>query len=375
MNNVKIETLTPVHIGSGNFLYNNMDFTCAMIDDTSYAVVISEDKIWQLLGEQHLDNWLNAIAQKEDLKAFLQKYAPQALPADYAKRLIYLCSSVKKDANIKELLHDGMGLPYIPGSSIKGAIRTAILAMIARNNANEEAIILKDKNGRPKKDRKTGDILVSAESVEKRLFGKDPNNDIFRFIQVGDAYFAAGSEVALRLVNLNITHSDELMDESKQQLIEAIGEEEEASFQMKIAEDFYRFAKANSVTLGDLPVHSLNDLFLMINEHTRKLVEAEIDYWTETDKAGAEDYVENMKAILDEVNACSKGYSCVLRIGHASGWRFITGAWTEELSNFKDVVVPAARPNNRNYSEYDFPKSRRIGDDGGLLGFVRLTQF
>ena len=79
-----------------------------------------------------------------------------------------------------------------------------------------------------------------------------------------------------------------------------------------------------------------------------------------------------MEKILAEINSCEKGKECVIRIGHASGWRFITGAWTEELENFHDVVIPASRPKNFNYTEYDFPKSRRIDEESDVLGFVKL---
>jgi CRISPR type III-A-associated RAMP protein Csm5 len=33
---------------------------------------------------------------------------------------------------LKECIHSGLGVPYIPGSSIKGAIRTAIVATLAQ---------------------------------------------------------------------------------------------------------------------------------------------------------------------------------------------------------------------------------------------------
>ena len=62
----------------------------------------------------------------------------------------------------------------------------------------------------------------------------------------------------------------------------------------------------------------------------------------------------------------------MLRIGHGSGWRFITGAWSEQLKNFNEIVN-ASRPNSYRYTQYDFPKSRRIDEDGDVLGFVKLS--
>ena len=100
----------------------------------------------------------------------------------------------------------------------------------------------------------------------------------------------------------------------------------------------------------------------------------EIDYWNNVEQMGADNYISGLEEIRDEIDLDNKE-SCVLRIGHGSGWRFITGAWTEKLGNFTELVVPCSRPNNdKKYSEYDFPKSRRIDEDSDVFGFVKLTK-
>jgi len=367
MSKINIETLTPVHVGSGNLLYNNTDFVQVNIGGEPHIAVISEDKIWKLLGEQHLDKWLIAIAKKENLKEFLKRFAPEAKSKDYSKRRMPLYCRLKENDTLKECIHNGIGLPYIPGSSIKGAIRTAILASRANMISNKENKIQQDKRGR---------IVITGANIEQELFGKDPNSDIFRFIQVGDAYFDEETEIATRLINLNIRqNSDDLRDSSKSQIVEAIGMEAKSEFQMKVSKEYYEFVKKNNSNIGNLPVSSIGDLFRLINEHTRNLIEEEINYWSDIieHKDGGNDYVDEMQKILQEINHCEVGKSCVLRIGHASGWRFITGAWTEKIANFKNVVVPASRPNNRNYEAYDFPKTRRWDEDSYILGFVKLT--
>ena len=70
--------------------------------------------------------------------------------------------------------------------------------------------------------------------------------------------------------------------------------------------------------------------------------------------------------MLDEIGSSSNGKSCILRVGHASGWRFITGAWTERLDNFNTDVVNATRPRNFRYQDYDFPKTRRVDEDSDV---------
>ena len=89
---------------------------------------------------------------------------------------------------------------------------------------------------------------------------------------------------------------------------------------------------------------------------------------------GADDYITNLKDLLKQSKNCgTEGKACVLRLGYGIGWRFITGAWAESLGNFDSVIVPKARPNNEHYSDYDFPKSRRLDEGNDVFGFVKLT--
>ena len=208
------------------------------------------------------------------------------------------------------------------------------------------------------------------------MFGSNPNEDVFRFLQVGDAYFGENYEVAIRMVNINERERQSFWDESKSQLIEAIPPEDEAEFQLKLNETGYNLSRDRVHTMPDC-MKSLSDLFQTINNHTQKLLESEIEYWKEREENDDSEkvclYLEKIKGILDMTKGCNKGNECVLRIGHGSGWRFITGAWAETLENFYSVVVSASRPKNFMYKQYDFPKTRRVDDECELLGFVKLS--
>lgn len=371
MNKIQIETLTPVHIGSGNMLQNNTDFVVQGSGDDRYIYIVDDRKILDLIGEEHLDNWLVSIERKESTIDLVKRFAPNASIRDYTTERITCYAKVEANDTLKEIIHDGRGKPYIPGSSIKGAIRTAVLSEIIALQNHEQIKEIQEKVVINSGDHQK---VLSAVGVEKKLFGADPNSDIFRFVRVGDAYFKDDCIIASRLINLNIRkNKDELKDKSKSQLIEAIGPKKRSILEMKIDTDYYDLAKKKYPKLGKLPktMQSLASLFASINNHTKKLVESEIAYWQDIQLTGSEDYIESMKFILNEINEIINQDACVLRIGHASGWRFITGAWTEYLDNFEDVIN-AARPNNQRYQEYDFPKTRRIDEDSDIYGFVKL---
>ena len=379
---IKLEALTPIHIGSGAFLQNNVEFVRS--DRSLY--IIDPQKLLSIIGIDNLDNWVKAIENGDDITEFIKGMNIEAHPSKYSRREIkFDCNTqLFEQTTLKVCMHDARDLAYIPGSSIKGAIRTAIFNAIAsKKYINANSINTKSKK-------------FACQGPEKYLFGKSPNSSIFRFIQVGDAYFPAGCEVTLNEVNLNIRKkTEELLDKKKQQLVEAIGKGYEAQFSIKILNEYNSFAYKESLErdkitdnarykteLKKLPycITSIEGLLGTINKYTERLIKEEIEIWEKNmcehnDDATAKAYVESMKKILDEVRKCGKG-QCILRLGQASGWRFTTGAWTEGLSIFKSTIVPMARPKNKenNYEMYDFPKTRRIGEGSdNILGFVKLT--
>ncbi|HPL76891.1 MAG TPA: type III-A CRISPR-associated RAMP protein Csm5 [Paludibacteraceae bacterium] len=381
MSNIQLTTLTPVHVGSGDLLQYNADFVEDKIGSNSYIYVVEPAKILQLIGMENIDRWISIIENAGNTKEFVQKFSPIKSPEAFSSRkILNFAKKIQKGQILNETIHNGFGFPYIPGSSLKGAIRTAVLAsLVGRVNDKEEKILSKDRKGK---------TIISDKKIQNELFGNDAKNDLFRFVEVGDAYFEKGSEAAFRMIHLNITNKNSLLDDSKSQIVETIDQEKTSFFRLNINLKKYRFAKENweqAVSFSRnrvinspnvLPecLQSIENLFQTINAHTLKLVEDEIKIWEDVDKEGTENYLDVMESIKSEIINCTKGKECILRLGHASGWRFITGAWPEKLDNFVTKVVPAARPNNGKYQDYIFPKTRRVGEDyQDLLGFVRLT--
>ncbi len=355
MSIIQIKTLTQVHIGNGSFLQQGNDFVVNSEGDNSDVYILSIDKLGKLIGDDatSVALWMKSI-EKGDSASFLKKYIQGHPYGDYAKRRITNYTKFSSQSlTLKECIHDGMGRPYIPGSSIKGSIRTAILANLAGNiiqTAISECNTLEERK-------------KTIAGMEKRLLGRTADTDVFRFLCTGDAFFQKGSEIAVKQINLNITGNDRLKDFSKSQIVEAIGTDEVSSFRLNIQERFFEFTK----------IKGEQGLFEVINNHTRKLVEEEIDYW-DGYAEDVKDYVASMEDILNEIDKCRPD-ECVLRIGQGSGWRFITGAWLEAVDRdfFRNEIVPLCRPkNNQYYRHYDFPKTRRIDDESYVFGFVKL---
>ncbi len=363
MSKIKIETITAVHIGSGETLYNGNDFVVG-VDSEGYDVVsvIDPRKVMELIGTEDVQSWVTSIERKESTGEVVERFSPKSTIEDYSKRILENCAEIKPTDTLKEFIHNGMGKPYIPGSSIKGAIRSAVLASLAQESKQP----ITNKNG-----------SLSASMTESYYFGKDPNHDVFRFLQVGDAHFGENYEVVVKMVNLNERIRKGYWDESKPQLIEVLGEEDEATFNMSINQHLINATRGKVHAIPDC-FSDLTTLFQTINAHTKNLLEDEIAYWANRQDDDSSDkttlYIKRIKTILLKVESCTDGKSCILRVGHGSGWRFITGAWTENREDFYEVIVPRTRPKDKEmYSNYEFPKSRRVSTDCELLGFVKLT--
>lgn len=390
MSKVQLTTVTPVHIGNGNVLHNNIDFVFDKVNGYDYIGVVSPEKVMGLIPQGMMDKWVATIERGEDIKEFVTRLSKDNVTLeDYSLRLIYCPQKLElaQGEPMRELIHNGFGRAYIPGSSLKGAIRTALFAYFVKER--ELDIDRKiDFSG------KTNPKFM-ANKLSGELFGRDPNTDCLRFLQVGDAYFEDGCEDVLNMININQRKTRSFLDKSKHQLVEVVTSEEKSRiFNMKIVvsevlekliKDYNSFviewnkdeSRRRKNIIERLKITNLNELFSLLNNHTASLIEEEKDIWLEdVDNDGVTEYIEALDGVLKKVEECKKG-ECVIRVGHASGWRWTTGAWTEKILNDEnwEKLVNVSRPHNQRYDGFMFPKSRRVNSEGkefNLLGFVKL---
>lgn len=125
---IELETLTPVHIGAGGPpLLLNYDAALwrGMVWVFDVERVISERMTLDDI-ERGADPQINRLLRPEDYPA----YARYRLPAPRAM------STQMRD--ILPLERDSTGHPYLPGSSLKGAIRTALLYWALRHRVESQ---------------------------------------------------------------------------------------------------------------------------------------------------------------------------------------------------------------------------------------------
>ena len=371
MNEIKITTLTPVHIGSGRELARDIEF----VEMNKNIGVIDEKKTLDIIGAENIGTWVAKIENQEPLLLYLKNIKNDVKLSEVCKYTMPLFSNnFKAIKTLKEQLHDGMGRPLIPGSSIKGAIRTVLMNLfLYQLNRNWNEYELKNMRGN-----------FSDKTVQSRFFGKDPNHDIMRFVKIGDAIFSNHDLSAQSVLSLNYLFNRTTRDQKFLQLVESIGIGSNANLRMKIDLshwkkniDYKEFNPKIPEFLNDLP-----SLFKALNQFTAKLLQEEIDFWEEDKNlAPVEDYILECEKLLNESKKCTVGKETVLRVGHGSGWLFMTGGWIknpdfvndEGENNLYDKIIDKTRPNNYRYKNHFFPKTRRMNEDGGLMGFVKLA--
>ena len=358
--NLQIHTLTPVHIGSGTELQGNFEYL--YFREEQKIAVIDAEKVLQVLGEENLSQWVACIEKNEPLLPLLQSRSKSLQSEDVALRTMTCKTATTKP--IREQIRSGSGTYLLPGSSLKGSIRTALWAESVLDNAN----LAKEKRNLGVTDHRGG-FRWSDQMLSKTFFGGDPNHDIFRLLQVGDAAFSETEVFQTDVINKY--GNNWRIKQELSQFVEAIPRGASATAQLNFNELLKKRSQATfNRNVAKLELHNL---FPLINQHTQRLLEDEINYWTDSadNPEALGDYVTELETILSQTEACREG-ECVLRLGWGSGFRSMTGDWHGAMSdNDYDRLVKSLRP--RHPEDLVFPKTTRFIASGIPLGFIKLS--
>jgi len=213
--NVDYEIITPVHIGNGQSipktelgffpnekLIRKVDFDKFFESQPQYKI----NEISQKLRYARND-FFNDILKSENLSV-------DNLSTEYDLNLLfdYRLDDLYKLRDISAFIKTPFFKPYIPGSSIKGWLRTAILYYYIKKIKEIKSLIddfynqldhlPKNKKQLRRQKGQMGKIL------EDKIFGKDPREDIFKFIIITDTQTV--SQNSLDLILSQIYHPVEM---------------------------------------------------------------------------------------------------------------------------------------------------------------------
>lgn len=161
-----IEVLTPLHVGNGHELLRDYDY---VVHGGRTWVIDQERLLEATLGEGgEFDNTLLARPPAELLQ-----------PNDFHKDspfFRYVMPGEPANRPLREQIKDVWGKPYLPGSTVKGALRTLLMWGIYTAEKHQLAFA---KLGNKREQ--------AAQELERGIFGPDPNHDWLRALHVADS--------------------------------------------------------------------------------------------------------------------------------------------------------------------------------------------
>ncbi len=326
---MKIKILTPVHIGSGD-RYMRFDF---MIKDNK-VIILDLPSLLRKLEESGKDvmkiigDLRSRRMELEDLVDDVESLKLKEIPFE--------------GENKREILKhvQSLGKLYIPGSSVKGAIRTALLWKAVWDDKRLIDWTLDYiKNLRGKIDlRKVDNALEAKVFRSSKLLKKDdPKNDLLRALKVLDSGF---------FKKIKVYEVKYLNAKGLSVCVECIDSGDSAEINVEV----------DKIVLSYLEQRlDFDDVKEATKEFARAIVEAEL----------ARTYPERAK---NEFRSILNNRGILLRMGWGIGWFSTTiGTLLRSHPDFEEV-----RRKLRLGRSVRFPVTRRITWDGRPLGWVSI---
>ncbi|MBS4056311.1 MAG: hypothetical protein KGZ82_03215 [Bacteroidales bacterium] len=365
----RIESLTPIYIG-GNSDKNwqeNIDY----IYRAGKIYIMDIAKIARSLTPLELSRWSAALLNRDD--SFFNQFFSNRKLSDYA--LISYPSETRPRDVIRAFSRNGLGQAFIPGSSVKGAIRSMLIAELF-----------------------TGQPITKQADIDA-LFGNISNN-LMHYIQVSDVIIEPGDlELTMsKIFNLHrqgewkggwkhggsIGTTNDFDPNKFTTAYETIYPEKMLGdrLHLLINEKLFQYHQ-NQLDRHDnkhpVPPHfsklfgtstdPVATLFRIINKHIKKQLIKEKEFYRTYEVEETDYIVDYLDDIVHQIT--DDGESCVLRIGQGSGYYGITGDW-----KFKDHLTTIGVPSFGKH--YKSRKWSFVYQDDELylspFGFIKLNK-
>ncbi len=360
-----VQTLCPVHIGSGDKL-GNTDFVAR----GSQIFVIDDNKLtaW-VLSQPNAERLALILADHlrgpGGIDKFLREQFRGRLDEITAYQLPFQGTPKDVAAFIKTIEHQ----PYLPGSSIKGSLRSALLrgVMLDDEDLQEKAseAILEGVEARGKPRTNSDRIQANVFSKPGTVASKWPNYDIYRLLVARDSYpMEQGSLEVVGVKTLSAQRSGRLQAKHYELSVEVFKPklliQHEITWQTHLLQDRAR-------ALG---FDSLEHLMVFLPEYCRRasvnLLTQERDFYKRYSHRDLADWFEKKLALLSK----NSDDVFILPIGWGSGYDAKTITDLLDSETFETVVDTfrntwgLGKPGRRKDSEWlgpdDSPKSRRV---------------
>jgi len=350
-----VTTLAPLHIGTGRTLLNGFDFVTYrgrtwIIDDEALAAMIYDKEdgdITDMASGRPADELLTDADYEET--APWVRYILRGEPR-----------SERRGAVVQEQIKDPWDRPYIPGSSLKGALRTALFYVGYDPGNSSVAIDVQrlDRRGQ-----------FAAQRTEQAILGSDPNHDLLRALQVSDS--TADDQRQLQLLNVAVATRETASGAPIE--LEAI--RKDVTFTMRLTLDGYLLQEAIRKKLNfdeDMSTF-LKHLPDVVKEFTRRRLLAD------SKRPRGPRWRNQIQGIKHTYAALAEN-EFLLQLGWGGGWdsKTLGDHLTKDEALFS-ALDRTYRLTRRGEVGDRFPKSRRVivrredpREPLGTLGWIKV---
>ena len=357
---LEMEVLSPLHIGAGSEKdwVKGLDF----IQDREEIFKINEKKLHDYFSVDELSEILIRRNQRKIINNVSDLSKISTIIFDFP---------FEASDEIKTHIKTGLkNKPFVPGSSLKGAIRSILFNYLKPYNENKENKIF-------------------GSSVE--------GDDLMRFIKISDAHFEDTQLIQTKIHNLSEDNfgnfvsgwkharrgntTEKFKKEGFQTTYEIIPPLEKAIFSLSLSEKQFNqisFHKIKEKKAQLMVNNDISNLFKIINIYADKYINREIDYLNKYKEAEHTEkiisYFEYLKEQIPENNI-----GCLLRMSAGSGFHSITGDWQFNSHSIDEIDIFRGRSRGK-YQHKKSAKSRKIafgeyeeGIEFMPMGFILLT--
>lgn len=197
-----LTVVTPFFVGDGieldkrSYLYNQSKKTVSMIDP---------ERLFKLIVDNRLTDAYEAfmLGGGKDLYEFLRqnRVSEQAInelilfSVDAENAIVEDKYGNPKLQNIRTFIRDAYGNPYVPGSSVKGALRTIILQKLILDDKGHPDMDTKSKYFAGDFDKAISNRYINTLKLHK--VATNPLNSIMRGIRISDSRPLSNSDLTL----------------------------------------------------------------------------------------------------------------------------------------------------------------------------------
>ena len=379
-----IKVLSPLHIGNGNEL-KMVDFY--LDDDKKLIKRINFNKFIDhcFENEINLREELNKRHYKTGKDFSITKFmdAKGIDPNDFTSYEVpAIIQKRERESEFAVKEHVKCGGAYIPGSSIKGAIRTALMWSFL--NEGDNVNVLFNELDYWLREKGRIDLKKIDDRISQEVFGNDAHHDILRALRISDTN-TVGME-HLEVSEIKIVGNPQEIPV----YVENLKTGTEATFDLHLDEDLLNTEKKEP----DFKNHKLreymyaNKIFEVCNAFSKKVVEVHLGYlWENYD---SESTIDKFETLRSEIERCGDNET-IIHSGWGGGWYSTTiGLLVEDHPKFTTSLHENAKnwrlgentlrykfklgknPQTKRYASR-FPKTRHVTIEGEPLGWVKIT--